>query len=143
MVFTLLQDAVTDFSGQAQRGKRDAKYLEQILWLLQSIVEYLAPLINRAWQTKALHAVICNLLYRENKLELRLKGLDIYLAFMTALRPPEEGKIIRRCVCERACVFSCSLRAVRQQNGHKTRIPCHCWASVSTSSPTSSRRLVR
>ncbi len=94
MVFTLLQDAVTDFSGQAQRGKRDAKYLEQIVWLLQSVVEYLAPLINRQWQTKALHAIICSLLYHENKLELRLKGLDIYLAFMTALRPPEDGMLL-------------------------------------------------
>jgi hypothetical protein len=82
---------VTDFNAAALKNKRDQKYMEQIIWLLQSIVEYLAQLINRQWQTKALHAIICNLLYRENKIEVRMKGMEIYLAFMSALRPAEEG----------------------------------------------------
>lgn len=92
MVFTLLQDAVVDFGAQALKGKRDPRYLEQIVWLLGTVVDNLGTLINRGWQTKALHDIVCNLLYRENKLELRLRGLEIYLAFMSALRPVEQGQ---------------------------------------------------
>lgn len=89
LVFTLLQDAVTDFNNTG-KGKRDPKYMEQIVWLLQAVIEYLPGMIGRQWQTKALYTLICNLLYRENRMELRMKGLEIYLAFLTALRPPEE-----------------------------------------------------
>lgn len=89
-VFTLLQDAVTDYNGLAQKNKRDQKFMDQIVQLLSSVVEYLDELIGKQWQTKALHAIICNLLYKENKVELRMRGFEIYLRFVAALRLRED-----------------------------------------------------
>jgi hypothetical protein len=86
VVFTLLQDAVTDFSAQCLKGKRDGKYMDEIIILLQTIVQHLKELIGRQWQTKALADIIRNLLYKQNKLDLRLRGLDIYMAYLTAVK---------------------------------------------------------
>jgi hypothetical protein len=90
LVFMLLQDAVADFAGQAAKNKRDALYMDSIVLLLQTIVKHLSDLIGRQWQTKALLGIICNLLYRQNKLELRLRGLEIYMAFVTSVKMREE-----------------------------------------------------
>jgi hypothetical protein len=90
LVFILLQDAVAEFSSLASKNKRDAAYMDLIIVLLQTIVKYLSDLIGRQWQTKALLGIICNLLYRQNKLELRLRGLDIYISFVTSVKMREE-----------------------------------------------------
>ncbi len=90
LIFMLLQDAVADFSALAAKNKRDPVYMDAIVALLQTITRHLSDLIGRQWQTKALLGIICNLLYRQNKLELRLRGLDIYMAFVTSVKMREE-----------------------------------------------------
>jgi hypothetical protein len=90
VVFILLQDAVSDYSSLASKNKRDAAYMDLIVVTLQLIVKYLSDLIGRQWQTKALLGIICNLLYRQNKLELRLRGLEIFMSFLTSVKLREE-----------------------------------------------------
>ena len=80
---------MTEFNNQAQKGKRDPKFLDQIVNLMQNVVDYLPNLIGRQWQKKAIYDIMCNFLYKENKLELRLRGLEIYTKFLLALSPAE------------------------------------------------------
>jgi len=93
MIYGVFLDTFSAYENNCKKGRHSASEVTDVMEVLRNVLIHLSELIRKKWQTRSIAAVLEKLLYKENKINVRVSGFGLLLIFLEAVQTLETSQI--------------------------------------------------